>query len=124
MESSTQNRVYADDPVVGYDLMGYPYNKKYPPNISQYGTKHDGYPTCNQEIFFLDFAVESYQVLFQFNDKCYLIQLDDSCALELHPSTHDIIRKYTHANALLEQMLIDGKTLLSRIDEVKVIDIF
>jgi hypothetical protein len=42
-----QQDSYAD--YIGYDLGGYAYNKKYPPNTSAYGTHNGGYPTDNQE---------------------------------------------------------------------------
>lgn len=38
---------------VGYDLGGFIYNRKYPPNQHLYGNKHHGYATDNQEVFFM-----------------------------------------------------------------------
>ncbi|WP_290235651.1 hypothetical protein [Bacteroides acidifaciens] len=29
---------------VGYDIHGYPFNKKYPPNKKKYGQSFEGYP--------------------------------------------------------------------------------
>ena len=35
--------------VIGYDLLGYPYNKKYPANVELYGNSYEGYssPYCS-----------------------------------------------------------------------------
>lgn len=120
----TPNSKRSDDPVVGWDLLGYPFNKKYPPDYAKNGRQYDGYPTNNQAVFFLDFAIEGYQVLFKYGEEKFLIQIDFDCALQLDPNTHDIIMEFAHANALIEQMMINGKSLLSRIDEVDVIELF
>lgn len=120
----TPNSKRNDDPVVGWDLLGYPVNKKYPPDPAKNGRQYYGYPTYNQEVFFLDFAIEGYQVLFKYGEEKFVIQIDTDCALQLDPNTHDIIAEFAHANALIEQMMIGGKSLLSRIDEVEVIELF
>lgn len=49
-----------EDNVVGYDLAGYPYNKKYPPNEDKFGNRYGGYGSWNKWILFYDFAVQGY----------------------------------------------------------------
>jgi hypothetical protein len=46
-----QDEPFAD--YVGYDLSGFMYNKKYPPNLAVNGSYHHGYATDNQEAFFM-----------------------------------------------------------------------
>ncbi len=112
-----------NDPVIGRDLLGYPYNKKYPADIAQYGTKNDGYRTYNQEVFFLDFAIEGYDVLFSYHEKEYLVQRWSEGAAQLDPSTHQLIHFFDNANALIEQMDLDGHKLIDIIDEVHIIEL-
>ena len=55
--------------VIAEDLFGYPYNKKYPPNIVLYGDDNQGYKTWNQSLFFYDFAVQGYDMSFTIKSK-------------------------------------------------------
>ena len=55
--------------VIGFDLFGYPYNIKYPPNIALYGDDCQGYKTWNQSLFFYDFAVQGYDMSFTIKSK-------------------------------------------------------
>lgn len=45
--------------VIGFDLCGYPYNKKYPPNVDLYGRQYDGYSSPFRETLFYRFAVST-----------------------------------------------------------------
>ena len=38
--------------VVGKDLLGYPYNIKYPPTPEKFGNTYHGYQNWNREVFF------------------------------------------------------------------------
>ena len=42
------------DNFIGTDLLGYPFNRKYPPDTKRYGTHYSGYRTAQQETFFYD----------------------------------------------------------------------
>lgn len=58
-----ENEIYItkeNDPrdYVGYDLFGYPFNKKYPPNKEKYGDAFYGYPTKGEGILLLEPAHE------------------------------------------------------------------
>lgn len=113
-----------EDPVVGRDLFGYPYNKKYPADIKKYGNDYDGYPTPNRETFFFDFAVECYSVRFSYHGKSYAIQTSTDGPIQLDPYTYDILRKFPDNNALIEQMEIDGHKLIDIIDEVEDCEVY
>ncbi len=114
----------ANDPIVGRDPMGNPFNKKYPPDTAKYGTTYDGYPTYNQEVFFLDFAIEGYDVLFAHNGKQYFVQIWKEGAAQLDPATYQLIRLFDNANVLVEQMEIDGQKLIDCIDQVQIIELY
>lgn len=112
----TPNSKRNNDPVVGWDLFGYPFNKKYPPDPAKNGRQYYGYPTYNQEVFFLDFAVENYSVRFSFQGKRYLIQPCEDGPIQLDPDNFDILGEFSDNNALIEQMDIDGHKLIEVID--------
>ena len=113
----------ANDPVIGQDLFGYPINKKYPADTTKYGTDYDGYPNYNLEVFFLDFAVEGYDVLFAYKGKNYFIQRWAEGAAQLDPASHQLIQLFDHANALVEQLEIDNHKLIDIIEEVEIIEL-
>ncbi len=89
MNTNNHSAHDANDPIVGRDPMGNPFNKKYPPDTAKYGTTYDGYPTYNQEVFFLDFAIEGYDVLFSHNGKQYFVQIWKEGAAQLDPATYN-----------------------------------
>ncbi len=120
-EHKTSNA--ANDPVIGQNLFGYPINKKYPADTTKYGTNYDGYPTYNQEVFFRDFAVEGYDVLFAYNGKNYFIQRWAEGAAQLDPANHQLIQLFDNANSLVEQLDIDTHKLIDIIDNVEIIEL-
>lgn len=113
----------ANDAVIGRDLLGNPFNKKYPPDTIKYGTNYDGYKTYNREVFFLDFAIEGYDVLFAYNGKNYFVQRWAEGAAQLDPVSHQLIRLFDNANVLVEQLDIEGEKLIDRIDEVQIVEL-
>ena len=52
------------------DLMGYPYNGKYPPKGDKRGIYH-GYSSDVEETLFYDFAVQGYDLTFVYKGKRY-----------------------------------------------------
>jgi len=110
-------------PLLGCDLWGNPFNKKYPPDTVKYGIRYDGYPTYNREVLFLDFAIEGYDVLFAYNGKNYLIQQWTEGAAQLAHVSHQLVRLFDNANVLVEQLDIEGKKLIDCIDEIQIVEL-
>lgn len=70
-----------DAEYIGRDLRGYPFNKIFPPNQSKYGSHHGGYPTNTQQVFFYDYMIQGYGVIFSFQGEDYTIPEYDNCCL-------------------------------------------
>ncbi len=104
--------------VVGRDLLGYPYNIKYPPNMAKYGGENLGYATWNQQVFFYEFAVQGTDVSFWYNGKQYFIRVYEDCAFRTDETKKPLLETFPTTNALLEQMDVDGHKLISLIDTV------
>ena len=56
---------------VGYNLCGYPFNKKYPPNKKLYGQSFEGYPNKALGVLLYDFAIQGYDVELSYKGKTY-----------------------------------------------------
>lgn len=113
--------------VVGRDLMGYPYNMKYPPMISKYGNQYLGYPNWNQEVFFYEFAVQGYDVTFVYHNTKYflMVEPDYYCTCEdMHFTPSEKSIYFKNGNELIEQLEIEGKKLISIIDDLEDVEIW
>ena len=113
--------------VVGRDLMGYPYNIKYPPMIAKYGDKYLGYPTWNQEVLFFEHAVQGYDVTFVYHGVKYFLMSDPEyhCTCEdMHFTPSDKSQYFPNGNALIEQLEIEGHKLIEIIDELEEVEIW
>lgn len=107
--------------VVGRNLLGFPYNIKYPPMPEKYGTHYEGYANWNREVFFYEFAVQGYDVIFSYNGKKHYLMADSEyyCTCEddhFMPSDKSI--HFKNGNELIEQLGIDGHKLIDIIDEL------
>lgn len=113
--------------VVGRDLMGYPYNMKYPPMISKYGDHFLGYPNWNQEVFFYEFAVQGYDVSFVYHGVMYFLMADVEycCTCEnMHFTPSDKSQYFKNGNELIEQLEIEGHKLISIIDQLEEVEMW
>ena len=107
------------DAVVGYDLAGYPYNKKYPPCVAKYGDEYGGYGSWNKWILFYDFAVQGYDLRFVYHGKWfYFLSEPDHVALCDDHYTEEY-QLFPDANTMIEQFEIDGKKLIDIIEELE-----
>lgn len=108
-----------NSPYVVWDLCGYPYNMKYPPDVNDYGAKNHGYPTEERETFFYDFAVLGYDVSFRYKGKpYYLVSCEDHVAIS--DATFNIeYEVFPDGNSLLENFKIGGRPLVDIIDELE-----
>lgn len=104
--------------VIGIDLFGYPYNKKYPPNKTLFPV-YGGYETPKAEAFFYDFAVQGYDIKFRYHGIQYhcLYEPDHVALCDAHYSEE--YQVFANGNELIEQLIIDGNTLISIIHELE-----
>ena len=106
---------------VGYDLCGYPFNRKYPPNKKRYGQSFEGYPNKALGVLLYDFAVQGYDVELSYNGKTYyFMDAGDGVVTDSHFSDRKEV--YDSPMALVENFKIDGKTLLELAPEIEDIE--
>lgn len=111
--------------VVGRDLMGYPYNMKYPPNIKQYGDEYYGYSSWNRQALFYEFACQGYDLRFKYHDKWYYAMAESEyyCTCkDLHFMPDETSLYFANGNELIEQWEIEGHKLIDIIDELEEVE--
>lgn len=111
----------AKEDYVMTDLLGYPYNGKYPPKSDKHGLYH-GYATDVEETLLYDFAVQGYDLTFVYKGKRYHFLSDvDHVALcdERYTEEYQI---FPDGNTALEQFKIEGKNLLELIDKLEEVE--
>lgn len=106
---------------VGYDLFGYPYNKKYPPNKSQYGQAYEGYPNKALGVLLYDFCVMGYDVEFSYGGQTYYL-LNTGEGIVSDSSFTERKQVFASPMDLVENFKIDGKTLLELAPEIEDIE--
>ena len=110
-----------DAEYIGYDLCGYPFNKFFPPNEQRLGSRYGGYPSEVAEVFFYDYMVQYYGVVFSFNGKNYVIPEGDNCTLiNLSDKTKT---EFESRLALVKEATVDGEALLTLINEDRLDDV-
>lgn len=121
-----ESKVYVtpeNDPrdYVGYDLFGYPFNKKYPPNKEKYGQSYEGYPNKALGVLLYDFCVMGYDVELSYKGNPYYLMDDGEGVVS---DSHFTERKmvFDSPMALVENFQIDGKTLLELAPEIEDIE--
>ena len=103
------------------DLLGYPYNSKYPPKGDKRGIYH-GYASDAEETLFYDFAVQGYDLTFIYKDKRYhFLSAKDHVALCDEHYTEEY-QVFPDGNAALEQFKIEGKSLLELIYQLEEVE--
>ena len=106
---------------VGYDLCGYPFNKKYPPNKKLYGQSFEGYPNKALGVLLYDFAVQGYDVELSYKGKTYyFMDAGEGIVTDSHFSERKEV--FDSPMALIENYKIDGKTLLELAPEIQDIE--
>lgn len=111
---------------IGRDLAGYPFNKKYPPDIKRYGSKYSGYKNVYRETFFYDYVVLKYEVRFRYqNVDYYIVNWGDYDCYARMDETHKITyESFTDPIALIEQLEINGCKLIDFMDEIEEVEVF
>jgi hypothetical protein len=108
----------AKEDYVMNDLMGYPYNGKYPPKGDKRGIYH-GYSSDKEETLYYDFAVLGYDMAFTYGGKRYYFMSDpEYVALSDEHFTQEH-QRFENGNAALEKFKIDGKSIIELIDSLE-----
>ena len=113
--------------VVARDLLGNPYNSKYPPMPEKFGSNYCGYQNWNREVFFYEFAVQGYDVTFVYNGNKYFLMADAEyfCTcddMRFTPSESSLF--FANGNELIEQLEIEGQKLINIIDTLEEVEIW
>lgn len=96
---------------VGYDLMGFPYNRKYPPCKEKYGETFYGYPSKGLGVLLYDYVVMGYDVEFTYDGKTFYL-MDNGEGVLTDKSFSEKKEVFASPMALVENLKIDGKALL------------
>ena len=112
-----ENEPMAD--FVGYDLFGYEYNSKYPPNVERYGNEYRGYATGNQLVFFYDFCILQYGVAFYYGDDVYEAEFTENGPILTNRTTGIVLGPFEDAVKLLEQSSVGNCKLIDVIDKLE-----
>ena len=102
---------------VGYDLYGFPYNCKYPPNKELYGCSHEGYSNKARGVLLYDFAVMGYDVEFSYKGKRYYL-LNDGEAYLSDKDYAAKLKAFENPMELIEKLEIDGTRLIDLLDQL------
>lgn len=105
--------------IVGHDLFGYPYNKKYPANMGDDAFPYNGYATPNRETFFYSFAVQGYDVEYTYNGKKYYVMFEPEAVYETDDQFNAKLQKFADGNDYIENYLVDGHRLIDIIDDLE-----
>lgn len=106
---------------VGYDLFGFPFNKKYPPNKEYYGQSYEGYANKALGVLLYDYCVIGYDVEFSYKGNTYYL-MDDGEGVISDSQFTKRIEVFDSPMDLVENFKIDGKTLLELAPEIDDID--
>ena len=111
---------------IGRDLLGYPFNKKYPPDYKKYGSTYSGYPNVYRETFFFDYAVENYDVRFKYQGVDYYIVNwgDYNCYARMDETLKIKYESFADPIELIEQLEINGRKLIDFMNEIEEVEVF
>lgn len=108
-------------PYVGYDLFGFPFNSKYPPNKDLYGESHEGYPSKGEGVLLYDYVVMGYDVEFTYDGKSYFL-LNDGEGIVSDKTFKARKEVFPTPMALVEDFKIDGIPLIKLASKIKDIE--
>ena len=98
--------------MIGYDLLGYPYNKKYPANVELYGPNNDGYSSPYRATLFYAFAVQHYDLEFSYRGKHYYCLSERDYVALCDSSYSKEYQRFDNANVFIETFEVEGKKLI------------
>ena len=108
---------------IGIDIAGYPFNRKYPPDIKKYGSQYYGYKNVQRQTFFYDFAVLRYDVKFSYKGVSYYIIIRNVYCAQTDETLHIEYQRFFDAINLVESMKIDDKNLIDIIDLIEDVEV-
>ena len=102
---------------VGYDLYGYPFNKRYMPNRELYGNSFEGYSCKALGVLLYDYVVMGYDVEFTYKgEKFYLLNDGEGILSDSKFTARKEV--FETPMALVENLMIGGKRLLQIAPEI------
>ena len=104
--------------VIGYDLLGYPYNKKYPANVELYGNSYEGYSSPYRATLFYSFAVQHYDLEFSYHGKQYYCLSEPDYVALCDSHFREEYQRFDNANVFIETFEIEGEKLIDIIDDL------
>lgn len=105
------------------DSEGFPYNSEFKPDFEKYGDKYHGYQTNNQEAIFYYFAVLGYDLQFEFNGTTHYFLSTENYVARTDDKFSQELEVFADANKMVKTFEVDGKPLVSIIDDLKNVDI-
>lgn len=104
---------------IGYDTLGYEYNKKYPPDKDRFGNSFGGYASPNKEAFFYDFCIQGYGIAFSYQDEDYEAVFTDDGPVLRNLTTKSVQGPYDNPIALIEQAKLKRHPLFDLLDKLE-----
>ncbi|MCF0194612.1 MAG: hypothetical protein HUK00_05500 [Bacteroidaceae bacterium] len=104
---------------VGYDLLGYEFNRKYPPDTDRFTNEFGGYASPNKETFFYDFCILQYGVAFSYEGEHFEAEFTDDGPILTNQSSHEIQGPFCDAVNLLEEANLHGKRMVGVLDDLQ-----
>lgn len=114
----------AREDYVKKDLAGYPFNSKYPPDVSDHNNLYHRYKSDVEETLFYDFAVQGYDLRFTYKGTTYHFLSEPDYVAYCDEKYTDEYLRFPDGNTALEQFTIDGKSIIELIDELEDVEPF
>ncbi|MCF0189642.1 MAG: hypothetical protein HUJ96_00115 [Marinilabiliaceae bacterium] len=104
---------------IGYDLFGYEYNCKFPPNVERYGNEYRGYATENQMALFYDFCILQYGIAFYYENVAYEAEFSDNGPILKNLDTGIVQGPFDDAIKLIEESNVGDCKLINVLDSLE-----
>lgn len=108
------NRQYVQE-----DVNGYRYNSEFKPDYVKNGNRYHGYKTNNEEAIFYQFAVQLYDLRFEYEGVVYYFLSDEESVTRTDSSMKKTIETYEDGNDVIKKFTINGVSLLDLINDLK-----
>ena len=108
---------------IANDLMGFPFNSEFPPDLSKNGDRYHGYENNSQEALFYYFAVLGYDLQFSYKGTMYYFLSEENYVALCDDSFSKEFVQYENAIVMIRTFKIDGQPLLNLIDSLENADI-
>ncbi len=116
--SNEDHEMPKETDVIGFDLLGYPFNKKYPADFKSYGSKNGGYSSPFRSTLFYDFAVLRYDLEFSYHGKRYYCLSERDYVALCDCNFREEFKRFDNANVFIETFEVEGRKLIDVIDDL------